>query len=288
MEFVIISGMSGAGKSVAIKAFEDMSYYCVDNIPPVLIPKFVELCLSNTAEIKSVALVVDIRGRQFFDELDACLLLMKERGYDFKILFLESNDTTLVKRYKETKRTHPLMPGGRIADGIQIEREKLKGIRAMATAIIDTSSLNIWQLRNEIAAIFQEGKTARTMTINFTSFGYKKGVPNDADLMFDVRFLPNPYYIDSIRHLTGNDAEIQDYVMKFPEAGQFLDKVEALIAFLLPFYIREGKSQLVVAIGCTGGKHRSVTMVNQLVGYFQNEGWLCSASHRDIESGYLE
>lgn len=288
MEFVMISGMSGAGKSVAMKAFEDMDFYCVDNIPPILIPKFVELCYSNANQIQSVALVVDIRGRQFFDDLDESLLVLKSRGFRFKILFLESNDTTLVKRYKETKRTHPLLPEGRIADGIKIEREKLKDIRERSDYIIDTSSLTIWQLRNEITNIFREGKTAKSLTLSFTSFGYKKGMPQDADLMFDVRFLPNPYYVESIRHLTGNDAEIQDYVMKFSEAGTFLKKVEDMISFLLPYYIREGKSQLVVAIGCTGGKHRSVTVANKLTDYFKGEGWLCTCTHRDIESGYSE
>ncbi len=288
MEFVIISGMSGAGKSVAMKAFEDMNFYCVDNIPPVLIPKFVELCYSNSAQIQSVALVVDIRGRQFFDDLDESLLSMKAKGYNYRILFLESNDTTLIKRYKETKRTHPLLPNGRISEGIQIEREKLKHIRALSDAIIDTSALSIWQLRNEIADIFREGKRARTLTLSFASFGFKKGMPQDADLMFDVRFLPNPYYVENIRHLTGNDPEIQEYVLKFTEAGVFLQKIEELITYLLPFYIREGKSQLVVAIGCTGGKHRSVTMANKLVDYFRAEGWLCTLTHRDIESGYSE
>lgn len=288
MEFVIISGMSGAGKSVAMKAFEDMNFYCVDNIPPVLIPKFVELCYSNAGQIQSVALVVDIRGRQFFDDLDESLKQLKSKGYRYKILFLESNESSLVRRYKETKRTHPLLPNGRISDGIAIERGKLKHIRELSDFIIDTSALTIWQLRNEITDIFQEGKSAKALTISFTSFGFKKGMPQDADLMFDVRFLPNPYYVESIRHLTGNDPEIQEYVLKFNEAGLFLTKIQDLITFLLPYYIREGKSQLVVAVGCTGGKHRSVTMANKLFDYFKAEGWLCTCSHRDIESGYSE
>lgn len=288
MEFVIISGMSGAGKSVAMKAFEDMNYYCVDNIPPVLIPKFVELCYAGASEIQSVALVVDIRGRQFFDDLDAALQVMTERSYRYKILFLECSDATLIKRYKESKRTHPLLPEGSILDGIKIERDKLKHLKAMADAIIDTTPLTIWQLKGEIDRIFREGEKASALTLSFVSFGFKKGAPQDADLLFDVRFLPNPYYIESLRHLTGNDQAIQEFVLKHEEAQVFLSKTQDLISYLLPFYHREGKSQLVIAIGCTGGKHRSVTIANALYEYFESAGWLCTRSHRDLESGYTE
>ncbi|MGN1148494.1 MAG: RNase adapter RapZ [Lachnospiraceae bacterium] len=272
MRFVVVTGMSGGGKSTALKMLEDAGFYCVDNLPVSLIEKFVELIATPGSEITKVALGLDVRAGQSFKEATRILQKQKEKGYEFEILFMDASDAALVKRYKETRRVHPLAAGGRIEDGIQQERAMLNGIRNHADYIIDTSNLLTRELKEELDRIFIKNEEYNSLMITLLSFGFKYGIPADADLVFDVRFLPNPFYIDELKQKTGNDKEVQDYVMQFPEAVEFLDKLEDMLAFLIPNYIKEGKYQLVVAIGCTGGQHRSVTLANELYARMKDRG----------------
>lgn len=284
MKFVIITGLSGAGKSQAVKCMEDLGFYCVDNLPPVLIPKFAELCFSNKGEIQKIALVIDIRGRTFFNDLFVSLDELANNGYKYEILFLDASDETLIKRFKETRRVHPLSTEGRIIDGIDAEREKLEDLKVRANKIIDTSNMTPGQLKEEIKKVYIEG-TASNIMISILSFGFKKGIPLDADLVFDVRFLPNPHYIPELKEFTGNDKSVSDYVMKWPESIEFVKKLNDLIDFLIPYYEREGKFQLVIAVGCTGGKHRSVTVANILYNYLKEKGQRVKVNHRDSPKG---
>ena len=263
MRFVVVTGLSGAGKSTTLKFLEDAGYYCVDNMPVQLITEFANL-INENGEIERAALGIDVRGGSGFDELGDCLLGLKSIGIDYEILFLESDDAVLVKRYKETRRIHPLSFGDRIEVGIEREREKLAGIKKHAAHIIDTSQMLTRELKAEIDKIFVSDLSYKNLYVTILSFGFKYGIPSDADLVFDVRFLPNPYYHDELRPLTGLDAPVADFVLGFDEAGQFLDKLEDMLTFLIPNYIAEGKNQLVVAIGCTGGKHRSITLAKAL------------------------
>lgn len=281
MEFVIITGMSGAGKSQAVKVLEDLNYYCMDNLPPMLLPNFAELCKASTKTVDKVAVVVDIRGGIFFNDLFTSLEVLKEKGIKHSILFLDATDEELVKRYKELRRPHPLSETGIIIDGIVKEREILKDVKQKSDYIIDTTSLKLGRLKEEVTRIFIEGKIYHNLTVSFVSFGYKYGIPSDSDLVFDVRFLPNPYYIESLKHLTGNNKEVQDYVMSSDISNEFLHKLINLLEFLLPHYILEGKTNLIISIGCTGGKHRSVTIANRLADYFGNENYRVTISHRD-------
>lgn len=281
MRFVIITGLSGAGKSQALKAMEDMGFFCIDNFPPALIPKLADL-FYDSKNIDKVALGMDLRGGQLFGDIFSSLDFMKKNNYDYEIIFLEASDDVLIKRFKETRRKHPLSEGGRIINGINEERQRLSEIRKMANSIIDTSNLTSAQLKQELSNIFLEGRKFKGIIINVMSFGYKYGIPLDADLVFDVRFLPNPYYIEELRPLTGNDVKVRDYVMKWDEAKKFLNKLEDMIEFLLPYYIREGKSQLVIAIGCTGGKHRSITIANALYELLRKREYSVVLDHRDI------
>lgn len=281
MKFVIITGLSGAGKSQAMKSMEDLGFYCVDNLPASLIPKFTELCLHAQGDIDKVALVIDIRGGPFFDDLFENLDMLRRVGYEYEILFLETSDEVLIKRFKESRRDHPLSPGDRIIEGITAERKKLARLKEMAHYIIDTSKLTPANLKEEINQIFMQGIKSRNLTISILSFGFKKGIPLDADLVFDVRFLPNPHYIDELRDYTGDDQSVRDYVMKWPESISFVEKLKDMIDFLIPLYIKEGKSQLVIAIGCTGGKHRSVTIANILYETLKEKGHRATINHRD-------
>ncbi len=283
MRFVIVTGMSGAGKSTVLKFFEDMSFFCVDNLPPALIPKFAELCFEQDGEIDKVAMGIDIRGGKLFTDLFKTLSSLKEGGYDFEILFLDASDTTLIKRYKETRRTHPLSKGGSIEEGIQKEREILQEVKKNATYIIDTSNILVRELKEQINHIFIDNKKFESLIITVGSFGFKYGIPIDSDLVFDVRFLPNPFYIQELKELTGNDAPVYDYVMSFEESNIFLDKLTDMIKFLIPQYIKEGKNQLVISIGCTGGKHRSVTLANALYKNLKEDGHSIILKHSDIE-----
>ncbi|MDD6492515.1 MAG: RNase adapter RapZ [Firmicutes bacterium] len=286
MRFVVVTGMSGGGKSTALRMLEDAGFYCVDNLPVLLIEKFVELIATPGGEVTKVALGLDVRADQAFEDIEKILDKLKENGYIFEILFMEANDRTLLKRYKETRRMHPLSQGGRIEDGINREREILSNIRAKADYVIDSSNLLTRELKEEIDRIFVQNEAYNSLMITVLSFGFKHGIPADADLVFDVRFLPNPYYIEELKYKTGNDSEVQDYVMSFPEAHIFIDKLIDMIGFLIPNYVKEGKYQLVIAIGCTGGKHRSVTLANRLYERMKNKGeYGIKIVHRDVGQG---
>ncbi len=282
MRFVIVTGMSGAGKLTAQKMMEDMGYYCVDNLPVPLIAKFVELILEPSQEITKVVLGIDVRADQSFDDVMNALEDLKKKGFPYEILFMEASDATLMKRYKETRRMHPLAMGGRVADGIAKERKILEKMKANADYVIDTSHLLTRELKEELDRIFINNKDYNSLMVNIVSFGFKNGIPADVDLVFDVRFLPNPFYIDELKAKTGNDKEVRDYVMSFPEAEQFLQKLTDMISFLIPNYIKEGKNQLIIGIGCTGGKHRSVTLANKLYEELKDKGsYGLTVSHRD-------
>lgn len=286
MRFVMVTGMSGGGKSTAMRLLEDMGYYCVDNLPIQLIDKFVELLSTPNTEITKVAIGVDVRTYQSFARVEKTLSCLRQNGMVFEVLFMDASDAVLVKRYKESRRMHPLCSAEnpRIEDGIEKERKILQQVKKDADYVIDTSKLLTRELKEELDRIFVKNEEYSSLMINILSFGFKHGIPADADLVFDVRFLPNPFYIDELKYLTGNDRGVQDYVMSFPEAGIFLDKLTDLLRFLIPNYIKEGKYQLVVAIGCTGGKHRSVTLANELYRKLRNREakYGVSLSHRDI------
>lgn len=288
MRLVIVTGMSGAGKSTALKILEDFGFYCADNLPIPLVGKFAELVLNSSGDIKDVALGIDIRSGDELFEFEKVLVHWKQTGFSYQILFLDSNDETLIKRYKETRRSHPLAIGGRIDRGISAERKKTAFLRKEADYILDTSKLLTRELRQELESIFIQGKEYRNLYITVLSFGFKYGIPADADLVFDVRFLPNPYYVDELRAKTGNDVSVQEYVMQGGKAKIFLDQLYEMLLFLLPNYVLEGKNQLVIAIGCTGGKHRSVTLANALYERLlgQNE-YGVKIEHRDIENDSL-
>ncbi|MCR5271553.1 MAG: RNase adapter RapZ [Lachnospiraceae bacterium] len=283
MKFVIVTGMSGAGKSTAMKTLEDLGFYCVDNLPVPLIDKFLELATSGGNEYEKIALGIDVREGSGFESLSAVLDAWDEGAFRPSVLFLDADDTTLVKRYKETRRTHPLTGGERVNAGIEEERKLLETIKKRADYIIDTSKLLTRDLRSELEKIFVGDKDYKNLFITILSFGFKYGIPADTDLVFDVRFLPNPYYVEELKHKTGNDKEIRDFVMAHSEAHEFLDKLNDMIEFLIPNYISEGKNQLVISIGCTGGKHRSVTLANELYKRLSgNKQYGLKIEHRDI------
>ena len=287
MKFIILTGMSGAGKSTALKMMEDIGYFCVDNLPIALIEKFAELADLQDAELQKVAVGVDIRSGQSLDELQDVLDRLKQKGERFDILYLDSADEVLVKRYKETRRTHPLARNERVDKGIQKERQRLEFLRKQASYIVDTSNMLTRELKAELEKIFVKNQDYKNLFITIVSFGFKYGIPTDCDLVFDVRFLPNPYYVEGLRAKTGNDREIKEYVMQFPEAWQFLHKLEDMVKFLIPNYIVEGKTQLVIGVGCTGGKHRSVTLANALYERLSDrEGYGIKIEHRDIEKDH--
>ena len=286
MRFVIVTGMSGGGKRTAMKMLEDVGFYCVDNLPTSLIEKFVELLWTPNSEVTKVALGLDVRSDINFGEVEAILEKLQGNGYKFEILFMDASDDALVKRYKESRRVHPLATdGSRVQDGIARERKILKETKKKADYVIDTSKLLTRELKEELDRIFVQNEEYNSLMVNIMSFGYKYGIPGDSDLVFDVRFLPNPYYIDELKHQTGNDKPVQDYVMSFPETREFLDKLVDMLNFLIPNYIKEGKYQLVISIGCTGGKHRSVTLANALYEKMKGrKGYGLKLSHRDVEN----
>ena len=286
MRFVVVTGMSGGGRSTALKMLEDIGFYCVDNLPVSLIEKFVELISNQGEEINKVGLGVDVRAGQFFEEAADVLAKLKESGYELEILFMDADEKSLIKRYKETRRAHPLALEGRIEDGVRKEKEILTRIRSMADYVIDTSNLLTRELKQELDRIFVGNEAYNSLMVTVMSFGFKYGIPVDADLVFDVRFLPNPFYLEELKQKTGNDKEVQDYVMGFEEAGVFLEKLEDMMQFLIPNYIKEGKNRLVVAVGCTGGKHRSVTLANFLYSAMKNKGnYGITLYHRDVGHG---
>ena len=283
MRLVIVTGMSGAGRTTALKVLEDAGYFCVDNLPIPLLPGFVQMLQNTDTEMKKVALGLDVRSGQDLSGLKENLEAMDRDRIGYEILFLDANDAVLVKRYKETRRQHPLSGSGRVDTGIAKEREKILFLKMKATYILDTSKMLTRELRIELEKIFVDGQSFCNLYITVMSFGFKYGIPQDADLVFDVRFLPNPYYIDTLREKTGNEAEVQDYVMQNDKGRIFLDKLKDMMEFLIPNYILEGKNQLVIAIGCTGGKHRSVTLANALYQLLdQEESYGVRIEHRDI------
>lgn len=283
MRFVIVTGMSGAGKTIALKTLEDAGYFCVDNLPIQLIGKFADIAYDAQIQVDDVAISVDIRSGKALSQLNACLQELQEQNYPYEILFVECSDETLVKRFKETRRNHPLsVRDGRIIDGIKKERELIGFLREEADYIIDTTNLLVREFKVELDKIFVQNVEYNNFIITVMSFGFKYGIPRDSDIVQDVRFLPNPYYDENLRPLTGNDQEIKEYVMNCSEASDFLDKFMDMIAFLVPNYIKEGKNQLVISIGCTGGKHRSVTIANELCAYLKKLPYTVRCLHRDI------
>jgi len=288
--FVIISGLSGAGKSVAIKCFEDLDFFCVDNIPPQLIPKFSEMCLNSRGKLYKIAFVVDIRGEIFFREIDKSLRELEGMKIHPEILFLDAKDEVIVRRFSETRRKHPLQFSQSILENVNQERKRLKELKSRASMIIDTSHLSPKQLNIEIRRYFQK-ETIKGIQISLMSFGYKYGVPIDVDLVFDARFLPNPYYNNELSELSGKEDKIKDYLMQFPVTQQFIERFFSLIDFIIPYYVQEGKNYLSIAIGCTGGRHRSVFLVDQFHQLLKPKNYNIFVRHRDIkkeEKSYKE
>jgi len=302
---ILISGLSGSGKTTAIKALEDIGFYCVDNLPILLLPKFIELCEQSGGKISNVAVVEDIRGeasyppsqqagdtegeKDFLEDSRRIIQELKREGYPIEILFLESSDSILMRRFSETRRQHPLAVGGSIREGLRLERERLQGIRDMAHQVIDTSQLNVHQLKEKIQQYAQEGRSSGQMTVLLLSFGYSFGIPFETDLLMDVRFLPNPYFVEELKRLRGDHPKVAEYVLQWEETKEFLRYVQEFIWFLLPLYERERKTHLTIAVGCTGGRHRSIAIVNRLAEMLRDEltkrGVFLSVQHRDAEKG---
>lgn len=285
MRLVVITGMSGSGKRTAMKLLEDVGFYCVDNLPIKLIDKFVELVSERNTELTKVALGIDVRADQPFDEVVRILSELKQSAVSPQILFLETSETVLLRRYKETRRMHPLAPDGRVEEGIRKEQELLAPLKQISDYVLDTSNLLTRDLKEELDKIFVEDKQYNNLMINIVSFGFKNGIPQDADLVFDVRFLPNPFYVEELKNLTGLDEPVQNFVMGFEETNEFLDRLESMLRFLIPNYIKEGKYQLVVAIGCTGGHHRSVTIAENLFRRMSSGDYGITLTHRDVGNG---
>jgi UPF0042 nucleotide-binding protein len=302
---ILISGLSGSGKTTAIKALEDIGFYCVDNLPILLVPKFIELCEQSGGKISKVAVVEDIRGtasypnwgqkaetqegKDFLEDSRRILQNLQREGYPIEILFLDSSDAVLMRRFSETRREHPLAVGGSIRDGIRLERERLQGIRDMANQVIDTSYFNVHQLKEKIQEYAQQGSNSTQMTMTLLSFGYSFGVPYEADLLFDVRFLPNPYFVEELKRLRGDDPKVAEYVLQWEETKEFLNRVQDFIRFLFPLYMRERKTHLTIAVGCTGGRHRSIVIANRVKEMLSDElaqkGVFLTVRHRDSEKG---
>lgn len=283
MRFVIVTGLSGAGKTQAIRSLEDIGFFCIDNLPPTLIPKFAEACYQTDGRIDKIALVIDIRGGKFFDDLFESVKYLQAQEYMYEVLFLDASDEVLIKRFKESRRKHPLAPDGRILNGIQLERNRLSEVKNIADHIIDTSKFSTRELREKVTSIFsEEGQMETQLMITVVSFGFKYGIPVDSDLVFDVRFITNPFYIPELKHFSGNDKPVADYVMSFEETQLFVKKLDDMLEFLIPNYIKEGKRQLIVSIGCTGGRHRSVAIANEVYEKLKSHGHLVNIDHRDI------
>ena len=282
LRIIIVTGMSGSGKSTALRALEDVGFFCVDNLPVVLLPKLLEIQTDAASEISKVALVMDLRERYFLEKYAEIFAKLKEEGHRIEILFLDASDESLLRRFRETRRAHPLCERGTVMEGIALEREKLSALRAMADKTVDTSSFNVHQLKEVIQRHFMTSTTEKRLLINLMSFGFRYGLPAEADIVLDVRFLPNPYFIEELKHLNGENEKIQEYVMGWEESQTFLRKILDMMEFLIPLYEKEGKSNLNVALGCTGGKHRSVVMANRLARYFAGENYLVNVAHRDI------
>lgn len=279
---LIITGMSGAGKTQVMRTLEDLNYFCVDNLPPALIPKFAELCMQTEGKVNRIAFVIDIRGGEFFEEMVGVLDEMKLNGTKYELLFLDASDEVLIRRYKETRRRHPLANEGSLSQGITKEREKVGNVRAKATHILDTTNTTTTDLRDKIIALYGSGDSLSKMNVIIQSFGFKHGIPLDCDMMFDVRFLPNPFYVPELKMLTGNDQEVMTYIWNYQITREFTKKLEDIVLFLLPEYEKEGKSQFTIAIGCTGGNHRSVFIANKLCDFLRGHDYETQVAHRDL------
>ena len=279
---LIITGMSGAGKTQVMRTLEDLNYFCVDNLPPALIPKFAELCMQTEGKVNRIAFVIDIRGGEFFEEMVGVLDEMKLNGTKYELLFLDASDEVLIRRYKETRRRHPLANEGSLNQGITKEREKVGNVRAKATHILDTTNTTTTDLRDKIIALYGSGDSLSKMNVIIQSFGFKHGIPLDCDMMFDVRFLPNPFYVPELKMLTGNDQEVMTYIWNYQITREFTKKLEDMVLFLLPEYEKEGKSQFTIAIGCTGGNHRSVFIANKLCDFLRGHDYETQVAHRDL------
>ena len=283
LNLVIVSGLSGSGKSHALKCFEDEGYFCVDNLPPALLPTFVDLCTQQSGEIKNVALGIDIRERIFFADLVTMLDRLKQTGHAVQLVFLEAREEVLVRRFSESRRPHPLLPHMPVLEGVRFEKERLSDLRKHAERIIDTSDITVHELRDRLTREFRQDSSARRMTISLVTFGYKFGVPIDIDLLFDVRFLRNPFFVPELKPLTGEDMKVQDYVLRDPAAAPFIEQLENLFKFLFPLFERDQRSYVNIGIGCTGGRHRSVTIARRLQEIFASLGHEVSVTHRDLQ-----
>ena len=279
---VVITGLSGSGKSTALRALEDIGFFCVDNLPVVLLPKFLAITVQSSPEIKRVALVMDLRERGFLEKYRRIFALIKGKGYKIEILFLDSSDDSLVHRFSETRRTHPLSEQGSVMEGIMLEREKLSSLKQMADQVIDTTSTNVHQLKDIVQRHFLPDSSHKKLIVNVVSFGYRYGLPADADLVFDVRFLPNPYFISELKNFDGQNKAVREFVLNDEKSKIFLNKFLDLMTFLIPLYDKEGKVRLNVALGCTGGKHRSVVIANQLGAHFSEMKYIVNVTHRDL------
>jgi UPF0042 nucleotide-binding protein len=285
IHLVIITGLSGSGKSTALKAFEDIGFFCIDNLPATLLPRFLDLKDEISKDVFKIALVMDLRGKDFLTRFPRIFQEIKQRGYAIEVLYLDAGDEVLARRFSQTRRQHPLGEAKTLSGNIQLERKKMAPIRKLATAALDSSNLNVHQLRDEILRRFSQIAAPPTMVIHLVSFGYKYGLPFDADLVMDVRFLPNPFFVPELKSLDGNQPVVVDYILKSPKTKAFLREFFKLIAFLIPAYQKEGKANLTIAVGCTGGRHRSVTIVQALADFMKTKGWSANVRHRDIEMG---
>jgi UPF0042 nucleotide-binding protein len=283
LRVVIITGLSGSGKSTALRALEDIGFYCVDNLPVALLPKFLEMQVDVSSEISKIGLVMDLREKLFLEKYTTIFSELKELGYRIEIVFLDAGDEIILSRFKETRRTHPLSEKGSILEGIALEREKLSELKFMADKVIDTSSYNVHQLKETIQKYFLLSSIQKKLLINLISFGYRYGLPPDADIVLDVRFLPNPYFIEGLKDFDGNEKKVEKYVMDREESKTFLQELFKIMEFLIPNYEKEGKAYLNIALGCTGGKHRSVVMLNKLGEYLSAKDYIININHRDIK-----
>jgi len=283
LRIVIITGLSGSGKSTASRAMEDMDFFCVDNLPIALLPKFLDLSSASMGEYSKIALVMDLREKDFLRTYGEVFSRLTAEGYQIEILFLEASDEVLVRRYSQTRRAHPLADGGGLVEGIQKEREMLAPLRSMATLVMDTSTFNVHQLQLAVRELFGQRPRGRRMALTFLSFGYSNGIPQEADLVIDVRFLPNPFFVEDLKDLPGSDSRIHEFLMSFEDSREWMERFEDFLAYLLPRYEREGKAYLTVAIGCTGGKHRSVAVAEKMKGIFQGE-FPVRIRHRDLKN----
>jgi len=283
LRIVIITGLSGSGKSTALKALEDIGFFCVDNLPVMLLPKFLDLQTGDSSEISKIALVMDLREKHFLEKHIEVLSRLRKKKYDIEILFLDTSDELLLRRFSETRRTHPLSKDRTILESIKLERDKLHELKEMANNIVDTSGYSIHQLKEHVQRFYLAPGKAKKLLINLISFGYRYGLPPDADIVMDVRFLPNPYFVSDLKEHNGNEKAVEEYVMRWDDTGQFLSNLFDMMTFLTPLYEKEGKSYLNIGIGCTGGKHRSVVILNQLAKYFSDRNYTINVSHRDIK-----